>query len=58
VAQERNYYQRRDCGELHDACHNTTDNGAQFTAVVSNTAGSVTSSAATLTVNAATARSL
>jgi hypothetical protein len=33
----------------------TTDNGAQFTAVVSNTAGNVTSSAATLTVNAATA---
>src|SRR5205809_40206 len=28
------------------------DNGAQFTVVVSNTAGSVTSSAATLTVNA------
>jgi ASPM-SPD-2-Hydin domain-containing protein/glycosyl hydrolase family 123/immunoglobulin I-set domain protein len=32
----------------------TTDNGAQFTAVVSNSAGSVTSSAAALTVNAAT----
>jgi len=32
----------------------TTDNGAQFTVVVSNSAGSVTSSAATLTVNAAT----
>jgi hypothetical protein len=31
----------------------TSDNGAQFTVVVSNTAGSVTSSAATLTVNAA-----
>jgi len=30
-----------------------SDNGAQFTVVVSNTAGSVTSSAATLTVNAA-----
>src|SRR5207249_148618 len=29
------------------------DNGAQFTVVVSNTAGSVTSSAATLTVNPA-----
>src|SRR5947207_15751116 len=28
------------------------DNGAQFTVVVSNTAGNVTSSAATLTVNA------
>ena len=32
----------------------TADNGAQFSAVVSNSAGSVTSSAATLTVNAAT----
>lgn len=32
----------------------TTDNGAQFTVVVSNSAGSVTSSAATLTVNPAT----
>ena len=32
----------------------TSDNGAQFTVVVSNTAGSTTSSAATLTVNAAT----
>jgi len=32
----------------------TTDNGAQFTVVVSNSAGSVTSNAATLTVNAAT----
>src|SRR5439155_813595 len=31
----------------------TTDNGAQFTVVVSNTAGSVTSSVATLTVNPA-----
>src|SRR4029077_4149558 len=31
----------------------TSDNGAQFTVVVSNTAGTVTSSAATLTVNAA-----
>jgi HYDIN/CFA65/VesB family protein/glycosyl hydrolase family 123/carboxypeptidase family protein/Ig-like domain-containing protein len=31
----------------------SSDNGAQFTAVVSNTAGSVTSSTATLTVNAA-----
>src|SRR6266576_318230 len=31
----------------------TTDNGAQFTAVVSNTAGSITSAAAILTVNAA-----
>jgi len=31
-----------------------SDNGAQFTVLVSNTAGSVTSSAATLTVNAAT----
>src|SRR5713226_3138188 len=31
----------------------SSDNGAQFTVVVSNTAGSVTSSAATLTVNAA-----
>ncbi len=30
----------------------SSDNGAQFTVVVSNTAGSVTSSAATLTVNA------
>src|SRR5439155_1481914 len=29
----------------------STDNGAQFTVVVSNTAGSVTSSVATLTVN-------
>ena len=33
----------------------SSDNGAQFTVVVSNTAGSVTSSAATLTVNAAPA---
>jgi len=32
----------------------SSDNGAQFTVVVGNTAGSVTSSAATLTVNAAT----
>src|SRR6266705_1413999 len=32
----------------------TTDNGAQFTVVVSNASGSVTSSAAILTVNAAT----
>jgi hypothetical protein len=32
----------------------TADNGAQFTVVVSNTTGSVTSSAATLTVNAST----
>jgi hypothetical protein len=32
----------------------TGDNGAQFSVVVSNSAGSVTSSAATLTVNAAT----
>jgi hypothetical protein len=32
----------------------SSDNGALFTVVVSNTAGSVTSSAATLTVNAAT----
>ena len=32
----------------------TADNGAQFSVVVSNSAGSVTSSAATLTVNAAT----
>jgi hypothetical protein len=32
----------------------TSDNGAQFTVVVSNSAGSVTSNAATLTVNAAT----
>jgi hypothetical protein len=32
----------------------TADNGAKFTALVSNSAGSVTSSAATLTVNAAT----
>ncbi|HZV88358.1 MAG TPA: hypothetical protein VFF95_12470 [Candidatus Binatus sp.] len=32
----------------------TSDNGAQFTVVVNNTAGSATSSAATLTVNAAT----
>src|SRR5215469_3694301 len=32
----------------------TTDNGAQFTVAVSNSAGSVTSSVATLTVNAAT----
>ncbi len=32
----------------------TADNGAQFTTVVTNSAGSVTSSAATLTVNAAT----
>ncbi|HEV2195107.1 MAG TPA: immunoglobulin domain-containing protein [Candidatus Acidoferrum sp.] len=31
----------------------SSDNGAQFTVVVNNTAGSVTSSAATLTVNAA-----
>jgi len=31
----------------------TSDNGAQFTVVVSNTAGNVTSNAATLTVNAA-----
>src|SRR6266852_2000681 len=31
----------------------SSDNGAQFTVVVSNTAGTVTSSAATLTVNAA-----
>src|SRR5882762_4708253 len=31
----------------------SSDNGAQFTVVVSNTAGSVTSNAATLTVNAA-----
>jgi hypothetical protein len=31
----------------------SSDNGAQFTVVVTNTAGSVTSSAATLTVNAA-----
>src|SRR5207245_1341094 len=31
----------------------TADNGAQFTVVVSNSAGSVTSNAATLTVNAA-----
>ena len=30
---------------------NTSDNGAQFTVVVSNTAGNLTSSAATLTVN-------
>ncbi len=34
----------------------TTDNGAQFSVVVSNPAGSVTSSAANLTVNAATAQ--
>jgi hypothetical protein len=34
----------------------SSDNGALFTVVVSNTAGSVTSSAATLTVNAATTR--
>src|SRR6202790_5183115 len=32
----------------------TTDNGAQFTVVVSNSVGSVTSNAGTLTVNAAT----
>lgn len=32
----------------------TSDNGAQFTVVVSNSAGTVTSNAATLTVNAAT----
>jgi len=32
----------------------TSDNGAQFTALVSDSAGSVTSAAATLTVNAAT----
>ena len=32
----------------------SSDNGAQFTVLVSNTAGSVTSSAATLTVNVAT----
>jgi hypothetical protein len=32
----------------------TADNGAQFSAVVSNSAGSVTSSSATLTVNAST----
>ena len=32
----------------------TTDNGAQFTVVVSNSAGSVTSNTATLTVNVAT----
>src|SRR5207245_2134963 len=31
----------------------SSDNGAQFTAIVSNTAGNVTSNAATLTVNAA-----
>src|SRR5213075_3287362 len=31
----------------------SSDNGSQFTVVVSNTAGSVTSNAATLTVNAA-----
>jgi len=36
----------------------TSDNGAQFTAVVSNTAGRVTSSAATLTVTAASGGSL
>jgi hypothetical protein len=34
------------------AATTSSDNGAQFTVVVSNTAGSVTSSAATLTVNA------
>jgi hypothetical protein len=34
------------------------DNGTNFTVVVSNSAGSITSSAATLTVNAATASSL
>jgi len=33
---------------------NTSDNGAQFSVVVRNSAGSVTSNAATLTVNAAT----
>jgi hypothetical protein len=33
----------------------TSDNGAQFTVVVTNSAGSATSTAATLTVNAATA---
>ena len=34
----------------------TSDNGAQFTVVVSNTAGTATSSAATLTVNSATVK--
>ena len=36
------------------AAETTADNGAQFTVAVSNTAGSVTSSAAILTVNAST----
>ena len=53
VAEERRSHQRGDFFELHDAGDDDSDNGALFTVVVSNSAGSVTSNAATLTVNPA-----
>ena len=54
VEEERNSHQRRDFRQLTPPRPTTTaDNGAQFTVVVSNSAGNVTSNAATLTVNAA-----
>ncbi len=54
VAEERHRHQRRDFVELHHPGGNdSSDNGAQFTVVVTNAAGSVTSNAATLTVNPA-----
>ncbi len=54
VAEERHRHQRSDFVELHHPGGNdSSDNGAQFTVVVTNSAGSVTSNAATLTVNPA-----
>ena len=51
VAKERHRHQRRHFLELHHPCDDEFDNGALFTVVVTNSAGSVTSNAATLTVN-------
>ncbi len=50
---ERNRHQRRDSSSYTTPAETTSASGAQFTVVVSNSAGSVTSNAATLTVNAA-----
>ena len=53
VEEERREYRRSYYSELHHASNNHSDNGSTFAVAVSNTVGTVTSAAATLTVSAA-----
>ena len=53
MAEGHDRNQRRDRGELHNSGDPLTDNGSQFEVVITNSVGSMTSNAATLTVTAA-----